>query len=403
MPKLGDKPEPDHDILYTSSAPSTIPDDVLTLAKDLSEIHGTVRITTEKSGIHVYMASPACLEEYGSDELSKMHLAVNLQKYLATGDPMVGFCMKTETKYNILDLLAMPPLSERGYEDKPYVVVKKAIDEHYLEPDADGNMVPKSPGDVMPILDLPAGHQALEYLESRGYSPEDLWNQFGLSYCTQERSDIFYRRLLGGFRATPQGRIVFYIKQKGIIKGWQARILEMKRDGYTWFWHPYKMQWTAVLRDDPEGGKGIPLAGFTAGKWDPAKYIIAHGCAKSDCLIGYDATMQAIEHHVPGAERWCGLVEGPLDAGRFGVPFMGIMGKSLSDEQARLLQEAKIDHAVYVRDKDEAGAKGAASVTKQLAKISPSMKVTILEPPEGYKDLGEMTTEAAREFVLSKI
>ena len=395
MPNLGQS-EPE--LLFTSSAPAVVPDDILKIANDLSVIHGTVRIATEKSGIHLYLASPACLEAYGADELWKMHLAVNVQKYLSEGNANVGFCMKTETAYNILDLLSMAPLADRGYADRPAVVIKKEADEQYLEPDAEGRMVPKSPGEVVPVIDLPADHPVRQYIDSRHYDVQSLTEQFDIKYCTKERNDIFYRKLLGGFRATPQGRLIFYIKQNGVVRGWQARILEMQAEDKIWFWHPYKEEWVPVLEIDPEGGKPRQLPSMGPGKWDPAKYIIAHGCLKSECLIGYDAAVQCFAGS--GVEPWCGLTEGPLDAGRFGVPFMGMMGKFLSKEQAELIVKSGFRHVIYVRDKDVSGEAAAASVSKNLFAVDPLVTVEILTPPDGYKDLGEMRTEDARKFVL---
>ena len=55
---------------------------IVRLANQLARIHGKVRITKEASGVHLYMASPICLREYGKAELYKMHLALNADKYL---------------------------------------------------------------------------------------------------------------------------------------------------------------------------------------------------------------------------------------------------------------------------------------------------------------------------------
>ena len=393
------------EILYTSSAPAALDPEILRLAHDLSAIHGTVRITNEASGLHCYLACPACLRENGTDELSKMHLAVNLLKYMTTAQTQVGMCMKCESVFDLLDLLSMPSLAAQGYEHKPQVIVKQAIDEDYLETDAKGNRVPKSPGSVIPIMDLPSDHPAHMYIASRGYNAEDLAQQFDLSFCTAERNDINYRKTPGWCRATPQGRIIFYIKQKGVTLGWQARILEIENDGYIWYWHPYKEKWVAVFQVDPAGGKPIPLPEFMVGgkKPDMAKYIFPHGCVRNACLMGYDAVMESYQNDPDARVRWCGLVEGPMDAARFGTPFMAIMGKSLSEHQAKLLVEARFTHVIYVRDKDEAGARGAESVSKQLQRYGKGIEVKIVSPPGDFKDLGEMTTEAAREFVLSNL
>jgi len=41
---------------------------------------------------------------------------------------------------------ALLPISARGYDYTPLVILKKEADQQYLEPDEHGNMVPKSPG-----------------------------------------------------------------------------------------------------------------------------------------------------------------------------------------------------------------------------------------------------------------
>jgi hypothetical protein len=59
------------ELARTESAPTKLSDEVLSLARDLSAIHGRIRVSVENHGTHFYMASPACLiEDYklGSSE-----------------------------------------------------------------------------------------------------------------------------------------------------------------------------------------------------------------------------------------------------------------------------------------------------------------------------------------------
>jgi hypothetical protein len=386
------------DVQMGSSAPSVLDPEIRKLAEELSTIHGTVRITRESNGVHLYMACPNCLETYGSDELFKMHLAINAEKYLTTDNNVVGMCMKEGDKFNVLDLKAMPPLNVRGHEHKPAVVMHKEANEKYLEPDQHGVMVPKSPGKVIPVQELTNDHPAIMYLNSRNFDVSSLADQFRLSYCEQERDDIFYRKLPGGFRATPQGRLVFYIVQKGVVVGWQARILEIVNDGLVWYWHPYKKSWTPVLQTQPDA-KPSPLPGWE--EWDPAKYILAHGCARNECLMGYDA---AVAYNVRTNEGWCGLAEGPLDAGRCGAPIMATMGKFFSESQARLIKDAGFSKVIYIADSDAAGEKGKAYVWKQFQFLDMASKLIVVNPPAGYKDLGEMPDQnTAREYILSHL
>ena len=66
-------------IIMGSSCPEEISDEIITLAQQLSRLHGRVRVAAESGGVHLYIASPICLSQFGPDELlpSKMHLAVN--------------------------------------------------------------------------------------------------------------------------------------------------------------------------------------------------------------------------------------------------------------------------------------------------------------------------------------
>jgi hypothetical protein len=369
--------------------------EVQKLAQQLSTIHGTVRIARESSGLHFYIASPYCLEHFGEEELYKLHLAVNVEKYLSGAGDYVAMCMKSGEVYSIQDLLFMPTVSQRGYDFTAQVVVKKERDMSHLEQDANGNWLPKSPGEVTPILELPSDHPAMVYLRHRNFDPMLLSAQFELAYCEKERSDCYYRRLLNGFRATPQGRIVFYIRQGGLVRGWQARILEIEHEGKIHYWHPYKRRWVAVLRSTD--GKPEPLEGWD--DWDPAKYVIAQGCPKSEILMGYDAALQ-FDYRSAGLPRFCVLTEGALDAGRVGSPGMAMLGKHLSDDQAELLRTAHFDPIIYVKDRDAAGTKAAESTLRQLQKLGIDSRLKIIEPPGSYKDLGEVPThEEAKQYI----
>jgi hypothetical protein len=242
-------------------------------------------------------------------------------------------------------------------------------------------------------------HPARVYLASRNFDVDLLTDQFGITYCEQERNDIFYRKLLNGFRATPQCRIVFYIIQNGVVKGWQARILEIEHDDKVWYFHPYKKQWIAVAQIIPDS-KPAPLPGWEG--WDPAKYILAHGCLRNECLMGYDAALEYHRHST--GPRWCGLVEGPLDAGRVGPPMMATMGKYFSEAQAQLIRDGKFSPVIYFADDDAAGAKAKEYVHKQFAAFGMSHILKIVNAPLGYKDLGAVPDrQTALDYVLSHI
>lgn len=396
MPKIKTAEEKLLDVQFTSSAPTELSSEAENLARQLSQIHGTIRVAAESSGVHFYMASPACLMEDGDIELTKMHLAVNVEKYMVTGEAYVAMCMKTGESYSIHDLLAMPPLDQRGFEHKPSVIIQKDVNAEHLEEDAYGNMVPKSPGEVIPILDLPADHPAIMYLNRRNFDLQSLTDQFQVAYCTKERNDVFYARMSNGFRATSQGRIVFYIVQDGIVQGWQARILELEHEGKIFYWHPYKNKWTAVSEVNP-GGKPLLLPGWE--EWDPHKYIIGSGTQRNKVLMGYDTALAYNEHR---SLRYGILAEGALDVGRYGPPGMAMLGKFLSPGQAELLKRARFQKLLFVRDMDEVGGKALEKVQYQLASVGLADTLVPVEPPAGFKDLGEVTdNQFARDYVDS--
>lgn len=80
-----------------SASKSEVSDEALKLAEQLANIHGKIRVAREASGLHFYLASPACLEQDGVVELNKLHLAMNVEKYFSSDerDVSCAMCMKT--------------------------------------------------------------------------------------------------------------------------------------------------------------------------------------------------------------------------------------------------------------------------------------------------------------------
>ena len=384
-------------VIKTSSAPDQLTHAQQELANELMRRHGPLRVAWEASGLHFYIASPACLEEDGAIELEKLHLAINVDKFLdEEGSNMVAMCMKTNTRYDVLDLLSMQTLSQRGYEHKLEIVNTPSSNPDYLEDDGRGNMIPKSPGEMVPVFRLPHTHPAQEYLRSRGFNAIRLYQQFRLSYCEKQRDDIFYRKLLNGFRATSQGRLIFYIDIDGLNRGWQARILEKEEGGFKWFFHPYSRKWVKVLRRVEDK---LERADTRWENWDPCKYFCGHGTQRNSCLMGYDAAVHWNKTNTPtGGARWCVLVEGPLDAGRIGPPAMAIMGKSFSPDQCALVCRY-FSRFIYIQDNDEAGEAAGMQVLKRFAEVGQSGNLTVISAPDRYKDVGEMPEQEAQEMI----
>jgi len=387
-----------HNLDIVSASKMQLTDEMLLLAQQFSKIYGRVRVTNEAGGIHLYMPCVDCLRDYGADELHKMHLAVNVTKYYeAEGDQDMGvaLCMKTSKPYSVAELLSEPPLDKQGYEIKPQVLEVARTQMEYMEYDANGALIPKGPGTVVPVYTLPTCHPAQVYLRSRNFDAEILWHQFRLSYCTKERKDMYFRRQLNGFRASPQGRIIFYADQDGINKGWQSRILQLDKNDIRYYFHPYTGRWTPVQRKVND--KWVPFDERWVG-FDPVKYFIGPGCHRNECLMGFDAAMPWSKRRCGEDESWCVLAEGALDAARVGPPAMALLGKSMSPNQAKLVGD-NFSQVIYVKDNDEAGEKGAASVIKRLGELPGHQpKLHIAAAPSG-KDLGDMEPSPAKQFI----
>lgn len=378
-------------LIKTSSAPAQLTPEQMNLAKDLMMCHGNVRVTRESRGLHFYIACPDCLASDGEKELFSMHLAINVEKCLA-GHNGASQCMKTGQVFRIDELTMWLPLEKRGYERGPAKIVDQAITNvDFLEPDEQGRMVPKGPGQVVPLSSLPPDHPARIYLDSRQFSPADLERQFNASFCIEERKDIRYRRLLGGFRATPRGRIIFEIRINGVRRGWQGRVLEMTDENRLYYFHPYKGDWVPVKYRDTPNAVWNPLEGFE--DLDMPKYIAAHGMRRNSVVTGYDAARDFNAAH-PGKKRWCFVCEGPLDASRLGPPAVAVCGKFFSEEQAALLADA-FDTLIVTPDNDAAGSKLPEYVAHW---IGATRRIVVVNPPAHCKDSGEMTPQAARLF-----
>jgi len=378
----------------SSLSESEVGEETLILAQMLSVRHGNVRITKEEGGIHLYMASPICLERYGDEELTKMHLAVNADKYNKHQEDWSAMCMKTDTPFRVSELLSMKTLERRGFVEAQHLIQVKDSTQN-LEPDENGILIPKSPGVAVPLISLSEEHHAVRYVKSRGFDLESLDKQFRMGYCFQERDDMYYRYLGHGFRATSQERIIFYVDVNGVQRGWQARILDfVDGDGIRYYFHPYKRQWVPI--ESKVGDKWEELDPDPAYKWNPARYIIAHGAKRNHYLMGYDA---AVDYNEQRSPKVLGLTEGPFDAARLGIPFCAVMGKHFSERQAKLC--VGFDVIILAMQNDEASEKLKDKVESQGYIYG--LNVITVRPPDEYKDFGEMSTDAAANHLKEEL
>lgn len=390
-----------------------VPDQVMALAERLSTVHGTVVITNEANGFHLNMASPVALENDGSVELLKRHLAVNASRYLGIGKfanrsgdvsdrEMAGYCMKYRIPYNVYELLYnFPTLADRGIKESGAKVVVAAR-ERKLVDDGKGNMIPPPPGVCVPLSSLPGDHPAIWYLKDyRGYDIATLERQFRASWCVQELPqaqrnalDIYYKPLPGGFANTPQGRIIFFADMYGVEHGWQGRVLSFSQDGKQYYLHPYTFQWVHCENFNEETGKWEPVPQFATSKikWEMQRYKTSDYMARAEVIFGLDAAIAWNEDKVIES---CVLTEGPLDAGRPGPPGVCMVGGFLSEQQADILNN-RFRTIWYVADMDAPGQKTAEKVRQRLA----GKGLRELSLPAGNKkDLGDLSNESAKLFL----
>jgi hypothetical protein len=380
-----------------SSAPVPLSPAHQLLADALAQIHGKVRVAIERSGVHFYLPCPSCLQEGDEDEVCKRHLAVNADKVIA-GRDRATMCMKCDTVFSATDLLRMKPLEERGYERVPGEVVSEqpAMVGDLYEPDGNGNMLPKGPGETIALTALPEDHPAIWYIRSRQFNPAALYQQFGAEYCTKERPDVKHRHIGHRFKLSPQGRIVFYMFQHGVRVGWQARQIEASDDHRHYLWNGYRSDWVAFRQRESVDHEWQPRESW--GKFDPPKYLFASGMRRNACLAGFDAAVEF--NRVNNVDKpFCVLVEGVMDAARFGAPAIASLGKYLSENQAALVKGA-FQRVVLVPDND-----GPGETLIETAKrwLEPKCKVTVARLPSELKDAAEMDERSAKAFLCEAL
>ena len=399
-----------------------VSEEVKQLAGALSRRHGHVTVTVEKNGAHLNMACPACLDAEGARELlpGKRHLAVNADKYLSQGKwfgkppvDFVGKCMKCGKPYSVVKLLQWAPLSARGYNTEAKVTV---TDNSKWLVSRGGIDVPGGPGydsdraGVTPLTQLPADHPAVVYLQQRGYDLASLEDQFEAGYCWSEwpedrAAERYHKRLIGGMKDSHQGRIIFFSRQDGVQRGYQGRIIEhtWQHEAYTVrsFWCGQSNTWKTM--DLLSDGEWILLPEWrdAKGAWPPSKYKNASGCERNSMLFGLDAAVRYNATHRPGKVPYAIVVEGPLDAGRFGAPAVARIGKFLSDAQIKILA-ARFGVLFLVPDNDRAGLESVED-DRQRACVHTRCEIARLPelcPRRGIKlkDPGEMEQTHADAF-----
>lgn len=360
----------------------------------------------KRDNIELQIAAPHLLETDGDKELLSRHLFINVDKAVNGNHNKAARCVKDGRIYDVRELMSMLPIEERAL-NIPKSKIKRRISVidklSYMVRDKDGNLIPPPPGEVVPLNELPDDHVAVEYVRNRGFSADALVKQFNASFCIEENENSFYKTLPGGFKATPRARIVFYINQLGINRGWQARCLERRLGNEFQLFHPYKGSWETVAVYDDRGMLSIVprFSGSTIGKAPGIilknKYIIGLGVEKTMALMGFDA---ALEWSKNTGNKTIGIVEGVMDAARLGPPFVSIMGLRMSSNQASLITN-HFDRVVYVPDNDVITDEDKAeifckSITEALTPKGIQLEKAL--PPTGVEDAGAMSQEQVTAF-----
>lgn len=398
-----------------------IPDKFKPLINKLLLIHGcgSIHFSQEKC-IELRLPDPLLLKEDGPKELISKHLYVNLTKYFEDKHYFAARCVKNGKIWSIIDLQNMEPIPDRklGWDFHKYqsllsskeklILTSTCSSDSFMTLDENGNEIPEPPGTCIPITELPEDHPAIYYLLSRGFTIKDLprlQKQFNTSFCTKVNHKFQYFNEYQLLNKGPQGKLVFFIQQFGINKGWQCRFLEMNQNDCKYYYQ-YDTEnkanciWVPVANKSTVTNKYEPIYGVP-NKLLKCKYVIGYGTKSSNCLMGFDAALGTSMDGETNPNNAIGLVEGVLDAGKLGAPFCSVQGNSLSKAQANLIVN-NFDKVYYLRDHDEAGDNLAKTIETNLYQLG----FTNLEEityPNKYKDVGEISDPILLQSIREKI
>jgi hypothetical protein len=434
-----------------------IPKEVTELADRIARQQNCkVTLSKESSGYHLYMPCPACLHSHGKSELRDPKYAINLSKYFGIGDEYrhlspsdeqsgfnpvgqarneavwdeknlrTGICMRTwqsnkPHRFSVEELLTMVPISERHPDiHSSYRVINGADSEdresHWMEDPITGKLCPPPAGEIVPLSELSPFHPARWYMETyRRFDIKRLEELYRCGFCIKEYPEskihkIWYRKFPGGWKDTPQNRIVFHALHDGVPLSWQARYIEVvSEDGLTKRGlNPYTNEWDVLATRATAKQAWIPYPPFDELdqegqlRFAISKYKTAKHSARQ--LMGWDAAIRRADqddHPI----RWCVLTEGPLDAGRIGPGGIALMGKSISGENANKVV-SNFDLVLTACDNDKAGLEATERISQELNRIkgrnSRLRHVGKLVIPTG-KDLGDLDQTVADDILRQTI
>lgn len=452
------------------------PEEIRKLARVFLEAHDCPMVLSrEESGYHLYLPCPDCLHTHGRKELQDPKYAINLSMLAGLGDEFrdttknsfmpaaveernsleqrkefgSGICMRTRSakkphRFPIDMLRNMATVTERH----PDIMTKASMHggassaerEEMWEPDTvTGVSCPPAAGELLSISSLPSAHPAIQYLTARGYDPAAIEDQFRLSFCEKEypygQKGIYYRKMPGGWKDSPQHRIIFHSLIDGTALTWQARLIEkvsddgldrymlhpyaggfypgdnlpramraFKSDGHTGksqvVWDESRAGWWIFMwshthtRSNPKAS-WMPVAPYDETRdgqlrFQPSKYRTAKYSSRQ--LMGWDAAIHRANTD-PDMVKWCVLCEGPLDAARVGPGGIAIIGSSLSAVNSAKIA-GKFILVFTAFDSDLAGRNATEKISRNLRNTdhrAPVLASVGQLPIPAGKDVGDMT------------
>ena len=112
--------------------------------------------------------------------------------------------------------------------------------------------------------------------------------------------------------------------------------------------------------------------------------------------MGFDAAVE-FNKDKPKKDRFCIIVEGPLDAAKIGPPGIALLGKSMSQNQAKYIQ-SEFSKVYVMPDNDRAGEQMAECVERML----PTLNVDIIDVPGNVKDVGDLSKEQVKQILKNE-
>ncbi len=207
------------------------------------------------------------------------------------------------------------------------------------------------PGPCVPLHKLDPDHHARAYLEERGFDPDRVGRVYGASFCLDSHYYLAARR------------IIVPIKDRGELRGWQARYVG-ERD------------WKA-------GDDGLVLP----------KYFSMPGMPRRLLLYNLDRARQ----YPTGV-----IVEGVTDVWKFGPMAVASLGATMSGVQIEKFFAAfrRRGTAVLLYDPEAMETPGARKVIDAL-EMSMSQRYVAVKLPAGT-DPGELDREFLRDYVAEE-